>query len=52
MRSCWPFWPIPPTPEHAERIEWIGEEFNPDEFDLEIANIVLAAKFSKKIAAA
>ena len=38
----------PTHPEHAERIEWIGEEFNPDEFDLEIANIVLAAKFSKK----
>ena len=38
----------PTHPEHAERIEWIGEEFNPDEFDLEIANTVLAAKFSKK----
>ena len=38
----------PTHPEHDERIEWIGEEFNPDEFDLEIANAVLAAKFSKK----
>nr|WP_292386919.1 hypothetical protein [Mesorhizobium sp.] len=48
MRSCWPFWPIPPNPEHAERSDWIGEEFNPDEFDLEHANTVLAARFTKK----
>ncbi|MER8751118.1 plasmid pRiA4b ORF-3 family protein [Mesorhizobium sp. M1050] len=22
-------------PEHAERIDWIGQEFNPDDFDLQ-----------------
>jgi hypothetical protein len=32
----------------AERIEWIGEEFNPHEFDLEFANTVLANRSSKQ----
>src|SRR5450759_5245617 len=38
----------PAHPEHAEQIDWTGEEFNPDEFDLERANTVLAARFRKK----
>src|SRR4051812_32768568 len=38
----------PTHPEHAERIDWIGEEFDPDEFDLELANTMLAARFAKK----
>ena len=38
----------PTHPEHAERLDWIGEEFNPDDFDLEQANTVLAARFRKK----
>ncbi|MER8930647.1 plasmid pRiA4b ORF-3 family protein [Mesorhizobium sp. M0915] len=38
----------PTHPEHVERIDWIGEKFNPDEFDLEHANTVLAARFTKK----
>lgn len=38
----------PAHPERAERIDWIGEEFNPDEFDLELASTVLAARFRKK----
>src|SRR5947208_5616007 len=28
----------PTHPEYAERIDWIGQEFNPDEFDLQHAN--------------
>ena len=36
------------NPTHAERIDWIGEEFDPDEFDLELANTMLAARFAKK----
>jgi hypothetical protein len=36
----------PTHPEHAERIDWIG--FDPDEFDLELANTMLAARFAKK----
>src|SRR5450759_2191855 len=38
----------PAHPEHAEQTDWTGEEFNPDEFDLERANTVLAARFRKK----
>ncbi|MEC5325093.1 plasmid pRiA4b ORF-3 family protein [Aurantimonas sp. A3-2-R12] len=38
----------PTHPEPAEQIDWIGEEFDPDEFDLELANTVLAARFRKK----
>src|ERR1017187_10100556 len=38
----------PAHPEHAEQIDWTGEEFKPDEFDLERANTVLAARFRKK----
>jgi hypothetical protein len=41
----------PTHPEHAERIDWIGEDFDPNEFDLEQANTVLAARFKKTAAA-
>ena len=41
-------WMVSAHPEHAEQIDWTGEEFNPDEFDLERANTVLAARFRKK----
>ncbi|MBA2432718.1 MAG: plasmid pRiA4b ORF-3 family protein [Chthoniobacterales bacterium] len=35
----------PSHPEHAERTDWIDEEFDPNEFDLELANTLLAARF-------
>jgi hypothetical protein len=35
----------PAHPEHAERIDWIGEEFDPHTFDIATANIILAARF-------
>jgi hypothetical protein len=38
----------PTHPEHAEQIDWIGEEFDPVAFDLELANTVLAARFREK----
>ena len=38
----------PAHPEYAERVEWIGEEFDPNDFDLELANIALAARFRKR----
>ena len=38
----------PNNPEYAERIDWIGNEFDPDAFDLELANTVLAARFTRK----
>ena len=44
-----PGWPADPNhPEHADQIDWIGEEFDPDEFNLDRANTVLAARFKKK----
>jgi hypothetical protein len=38
----------PAHPEHAERIEWIGEAFDPEEFVIEIADAALAARFRRK----
>jgi hypothetical protein len=38
----------PKHPEHEDQVEWIGEEFDPNEFDLERANSALAARFRKK----
>jgi hypothetical protein len=38
----------PAHPEHAERSEWLGEEFDPDEFAIDIANATLAARFHRK----
>lgn len=37
----------PNHPEHADQIDWIGEEFDPNEFNLDRANTVLAARFKK-----
>ena len=38
----------PAHPERAERIEWIGEEFDPNQFAVEIADAMLAAHFNRK----
>lgn len=38
----------PDHADHAEQRDWIGEDFDPNAFDLERANTVLAAKFNKK----
>ena len=38
----------PAHPERAEQIEWIGEEFDPDEFAVEIADAAIAARFQRK----
>lgn len=37
----------PGHPEHAEQLEWVGEEFDPDAFVIETANIMLAAQFKR-----
>ncbi len=37
----------PAHPEHAEQIEWIGEEFDPNKFAVEIADAMLAARFNR-----
>jgi hypothetical protein len=38
----------PAHPERAEQIEWIGEEFDPNEFSVEIADARLATRFNRK----
>ena len=38
----------PAHPERAEQSEWLGEEFDPDEFAIDIANATLAARFHRK----
>jgi hypothetical protein len=48
MSSYWQSWPTPTPPEHASQIDWIGEDFDPDEFSHERANTVLAAQFKRK----
>jgi hypothetical protein len=38
----------PAHPEHAEQIEWLGEEFDPDDFSVVIANATLNARFCRE----
>jgi hypothetical protein len=38
----------PAHPEHNEQKAWIGEEFDPDQFDLELANTMLTARFKER----
>jgi hypothetical protein len=38
----------PAHPEHAEQMEWVGGEFDPEEFAIELANTILAARFRRK----
>jgi len=38
----------PNHPEYANQVEWIGEDFDPNEFSHERANTVLAAQFERK----
>jgi Plasmid pRiA4b ORF-3-like protein len=38
----------PASSEHAEQIEWLGEEFDPDDFSVDIANATLNARFHRK----
>ena len=36
----------PTHPEYLERIEWVGEGFDPEEFAIEEANTRLVARFA------
>ncbi len=38
----------PNHPERAERLEWLGEEFDPEDFSVEEADATLAARFRRK----
>ncbi|ALK10227.1 IS1096 element passenger TnpR family protein [Blastochloris viridis] len=37
------------NPAHAEQIDWLGEEFDPEESSLELASTLLAARFKKEL---
>lgn len=37
----------PAHPEHAERREWLGEDFDPDDFHPDSADAMLAARFHR-----
>lgn len=37
----------PAHPDHPERAEWVGEDFDPEEFAIEVANTRLAARFGR-----
>jgi hypothetical protein len=38
----------PAHPEHAETLEWLDEDFDPETFDIDTANTILAARFKPK----
>jgi hypothetical protein len=38
----------PAHPERAERLEWLGEDFDPEDFSIPIANAALTARFNRK----
>jgi hypothetical protein len=37
----------PNHPEHEERVEWIGDEFDPEDFSVPYADVVLGAAFGR-----
>ena len=38
----------PNNPEHDEMIEWIGEDFDPEEFDVDETSELLANHFGQR----
>ena len=38
----------PNNPEHDEMIEWIGEDFDPEEFDVDETSALLANHFGQR----
>ena len=38
----------PTHPEHAERRAWLGDDFDPDEFDVAAADVDVASRFGRK----
>jgi hypothetical protein len=38
----------PAHPERAERLEWLGEDFDPEDFSIPMANAALIARFNRK----
>ena len=37
----------PMHPDYPERVEWVGEDFDPEEFAIDVANARLAARFGR-----
>ena len=37
----------PTHPDYPERVEWIGEDFDPEEFSVDVANARLATRFGR-----
>ena len=37
----------PDHPDYAEQREWIGEDLNPEAFDINFANTLLKARFGQ-----
>ncbi len=38
----------PTHPEHADRRAWLGDDFDPDEFDVAAADVDVASRFGRK----
>jgi hypothetical protein len=38
----------PAHPEHRDQIEWIGDDFDPEEFSVKVADAAVAARFNRK----
>ena len=38
----------PAHPEHADQCAWLGEDFDPDEFDVHVADADIANRFGRK----
>jgi Plasmid pRiA4b ORF-3-like protein len=37
----------PTHPDYPERVEWVGEDFDPEEFSVDVANARLATRFGR-----
>ena len=38
----------PSHPEHADQVEWIGGDFDPEDFAVAVADATIAARFNRK----
>jgi len=38
----------PARPQHAEQREWVGEDFDPEAFDVTAADASVAARFNRR----
>jgi Plasmid pRiA4b ORF-3-like protein len=38
----------PAHPEHKDQVEWLGDDFDPEDFAVAVADATLAARFNRK----